>query len=59
MISGNQTWQNALAQQAKQALYVFEIPDFGVIVASFTPTQQNVRVDGYGVTLYGVGEYGT
>ncbi len=59
MISGNQTWQNTLLQQSKQALYVFEIPDFGIIVASFTATVAQVVLGGYGITLYGVGGYGT
>ncbi len=58
MISGNQTWQNALTQQQKQALYTFEIPDFGIIVASFTTSAQ-VVLGGYGVMPYGVAGYGT
>ena len=59
MIIGNQTWQNALAQLQKQPLYVFEISDFGVIIASFSAGVVNVTLGGYGVTLYGVGGYGT
>jgi hypothetical protein len=59
VITGNQNWQNALAQQQKQPLYVFEISDFGVIVASFSAEAVNVTLGGYGVTLYGVGGYGT
>ncbi len=59
MIQGNQTWQNALLQQAKQPLYTFEVPDFGIIVASFTTTAAAVTLGGYGITLYGVGGYGT
>ena len=35
MIEANQNWQNAIAQQVKQPLYVFEIPDLGIIIASF------------------------
>ena len=42
MIQGNQTWQNALAQQQKQPLYIFEISDFGVIIASFSAEAVNV-----------------
>ena len=59
MIHGNQTWQNALAQQAKQPLYTFEIPDLGIIIASFSTTLANVTIGGYGITLYGAGGYGT
>lgn len=59
MISGNQTWQNALAQQVKQPLYTFEIPDFGIIVGSFTTAPASVTQGGYGILLYGVGGYGT
>lgn len=58
MISGNPNWQNALSQSTKQPLYVFEIPDFGIILASFVPSQVNVTVGGYGITVYGVGGYG-
>ncbi len=59
MISGNQTWQNALLQQQKQPLFLFEIPDFGIVVASFSTAVAAVTQGGYGVTLYGVGGYGT
>ena len=59
MISGNQTWQNALTQQQKQALYTFEIADFGIIIASFTIAAAAITLGGYGITLYGVGGYGT
>ena len=59
MIQGNQTWQNALAQQAKQPLYTFEIPDFGIIIASFSATAASITLGGYGITAYGVGGYGT
>ncbi|HKS97521.1 MAG TPA: hypothetical protein VJV74_15510 [Terriglobia bacterium] len=59
MIQGNQTWQNALAQQAKQPLYTFEIPDFGIIIASFTTAAASITLGGYGITTYGVGGYGT
>ncbi len=61
MISGNQTWQNALSAQVKRALYLFEIPDFGIIVTSFTTAalDANITVGGFGVTLLGVGGFGT
>jgi len=59
MISGNSTWLNALLQQSKQPLYTFEIPDFGIVVASFAVTAVNVTLGGYGVTLLGVGMFGT
>jgi len=58
MIQGNQNWTNALAQRQKQPLYVFEVPDFALLLASFNATA-NVTVGGYGVTDYGVGGYGT
>ncbi|MGH9449819.1 MAG: hypothetical protein ACRD11_04680 [Terriglobia bacterium] len=59
MIQGNQGWQTALAALQKQPLYVLEIPDFGVVIASFDSGLLNVGVGGYGVTLYGIGGYGT
>ncbi len=59
MISGNQTWQNALAQLQKQPPYTFEISDFGIILASFSTSAVNVTVGGYGVIFYGVGGFGT
>ncbi|HLI30075.1 MAG TPA: hypothetical protein VKV79_03115 [Terriglobia bacterium] len=59
MIQGNQAWQNALAQLQKQPLYVLEIPDFGVVIASFSASALGVAVGGYGVVLYGIGSYGT
>ena len=59
MISGNQTWQNALTAQFKQPLYTFEIPDFGIVVASFSSTVASITTGGYGITLYGIGGYGT
>jgi len=59
MINGNQSWQNALSQASKQPLYVFEIPEFGLLLASFVPSQTGVTLGGYGMTTYGVGGYGT
>lgn len=58
MIIGNQTWQTALAVLQKQPLYVLEIPEYGVVIASFSSEQLNVGVGGYGVTLYGIVAYG-
>ena len=58
MIQGNQTWQQALNEQVKQPLYVFEIPDFGIIVATFSAASANVNLGGYGVTVYGAAQYG-
>ncbi len=58
MIQGNQNWQTALAQLQKQPLYVLEIPDFGVVIASFSASALGVTVGGYGVVLYGIGGYG-
>lgn len=59
MIQSNQAWQTALAALQKQPLYVLEIPEYGVVIASFNSEQLNVGVGGYGMTLYGIGEYGT
>jgi len=71
MISGNQTWQAVLQSGAKQPLYLFEIPDLGLVIASFsmTPPQAlpatvglpppiGIGASGYGVILYGVGRFG-
>jgi hypothetical protein len=59
MIQGNTTWQIALAQLQKQPLYILQIPDFGVILASFSVAATGVSVSGYGVEAYGVAPYGT
>jgi hypothetical protein len=58
MIDGNQTWSAALAQPQKQALYIFQIPQFGIIISSFDPSLLLTQ-GGYGVTTYGVSSYGT
>ncbi len=60
MISGNQTWQTGLNTQAKQPLYILQIPQFGIVLASFTPsTVQSLTTTGYGVMWWGIGGYGT
>lgn len=61
MISGNQTWTLALAQPQKQPLYVLEIPDFAIIISSYSSTSQSATgtASGYGVAEYGVGGYAT
>jgi hypothetical protein len=60
MISGNQNWTAALGQAQKQALYIFAIPAFGIILSTFPPSLiQTGGAGGYGVTLNGVGGYGT
>ena len=59
MIQGNQTWQIALGQLQKQPLYILQIPDFGVILASFSISATQVGVSGYGSGLYGIAPYGT
>jgi len=59
MIQGNTTWQVALAQLQKQPLYILQIPDFGVILASFSVKATGVGLSGFGVGLYGVAPYGT
>jgi len=59
MIQGNQTWQMALAQLQKQPLYVLQIPDFGVILTTFSMAANGVVLNGYGVASYGIAPYGT
>ncbi len=60
MIQGNQTWTAALNQPQKQPLYIFVIPQFGILLASCSATLlQNSGSGGYGVVLYGIGAYGT
>ncbi len=58
MISGNQTWTQALGQSPKQPLYVLTIPQYGIILASFSASLLTTP-GGYGVGLYGVTAYGT
>jgi hypothetical protein len=58
MINGNQTWSAALAQPQKQALYIFQIPQFGIIISSFDASLIQAQ-GGYGVGLYGIQPYGT
>ena len=60
MIQGNQTWQTGLSAQAKQPLYVLQIPQFGIVLASFTQSQiQSLTQCGYGVMTWGIGGWGT
>ena len=60
MIQGNQTWTQALAQAQKQPYYLVEIPDFSIAIANFSQTPVvAITLGGYGVTLYGVGGFGT
>jgi hypothetical protein len=60
MISGNQTWQTGLNAQAKQPLYVLQIPQFGIVISSFTAAQiQSLSQSGYGAMVWGVGGWGT
>lgn len=58
MINGNQTWQAGLTAQQKQALYVFIIPQFGIVLASFSQSQIQPP-GGWGVMLWGAGGWGT
>ncbi|HTS69292.1 MAG TPA: hypothetical protein VMO17_09935 [Terriglobia bacterium] len=60
MISGNQTWQLGLNAQAKQPLYILQIPQFGIVISSFTPSQiQALTQSGYGAMVWGIGGWGT
>jgi len=58
MILGNQTWQAGLSAQQKQPLYAFTIPQFGIVLTTFTASQIQPP-GGWGVTLWGVGGWGT
>ncbi len=57
MIFGNQTWQAGLNAQQKQALYVLTIPQFGIVLSSFTQAQIQ-PVQGWGVAAWGVTGWG-
>ena len=60
MIQGNQTWQSGLNAQQKQPLYILQIPQFGIVIASFTLSQiQSLSHSGYGVMDWGIGGWGT
>ena len=60
MILGNQTWQTGLNAQAKLPLYVLQIPQFGIVISSFTAAQiQSLSHSGYGVMTWGIGGWGT
>jgi hypothetical protein len=60
MIQGNQTWQQGLNSLQKQALYVLQIPQFGIVLASFTPAQiQSLTQSGWGVARWGITSWGT
>jgi hypothetical protein len=60
MINGNQTWQTGLNTLQKQPLYVLQIPQFGIVLASFTLAQiQPLAQSGYGATAWGIGGWGT
>ena len=46
--------------QAKQPLYILQIPQFGIVLASFTQSQiQSLTQSGYGAMSWGVGGWGT
>ncbi len=60
MISGNQTWQSGLNTLPKQPLYVLQIPQFAIVLASFTQSQiQSLTQSGYGVMSWGISGWGT
>ena len=60
MINGNQTWQSGLNVLQKQPLYVLQIPQFGIVLASFTQSQiQSLNRTGYGAMAWGVSGWGT
>jgi hypothetical protein len=60
MISGNQTWQTGLSSPQKQPLYILHIPQFGIVLASFTQSQiQSPTQSGYGTMMWGICGWGT
>ncbi len=60
MIDGNQTWQQGLNALQKQALYILQIPQFGIVLATFSAAQiQSLTQSGWGVTQWGVNGWGT
>ena len=60
MINGNQTWQAGLNASQKQPLYILQIPQFGIVLATFTQSQiQSLTQCGYGVMTWGICGYGT
>ena len=60
MINGNQTWQSGLNTLQKQPLYILQIPQFGIVIASFTQSQiQALSQSGYGAMVWGVNGWGT
>ena len=60
MIQGNQTWQAGLNGLQKQALYVLQIPQFGIILATFTASQiQSLAQSGWGQANWGINGWGT
>jgi hypothetical protein len=52
MIQGNTTWSQALAQLQKQPLYQLYLPEFGMLLASYSPVAT-------GVTGYSLGAWPT
>ena len=60
MILGNQTWQSGLTSPQKQPLYILQIPQFGIVLATFTESQiQSTAQTGYGAMPWGIGGWGT
>lgn len=60
MIQGNQNWQSGLGSLQKQPLYILQIPQFGIVISSFTQSQiQALTQTGYGAMNWGIGGWGT
>lgn len=68
MIDANQDFNAALSVEQKQALYALEIPAFGIIITSFTASQNLLATSGpgsnqgsvgWGNFLYGIGVWGS
>jgi len=58
MINGSQTWNSNLSAQQKQPLYLLQIPQFGIALASYS-LSQILPPSGWGVIAWGIGLWGT
>jgi hypothetical protein len=60
MINANQIWQSGLNASPKQPLYILQIPQFGIVLSTFSLSQiQSLAKSGYGVMTWGIGGWGT
>lgn len=61
MIVGPEAWERNIAAERKRALYLVELPEFGLIITSFVPTDVGIAsgIGGWGVMLWGVDPWGS